>query len=180
MGPDVVQLNAVLIVVGSHLRAEEGDRPLAYRLRSRIEAWRDDHADQLTVPLTPIVCTDLWYLNHEQLQQRPTVCIGGPGVNAYAALSIQQVEGAAEVEELERYDPDDPEALEDTGEQFPGGGGAGEPKVTIMIDPDFTHLRVGIWGTNHELTAKGVELFSERYLDGYLRACVTQVEPRTE
>ncbi|MEM9414535.1 MAG: hypothetical protein AAGA29_03535 [Planctomycetota bacterium] len=176
MGPDVVELNAVLIVVGSHLRAEEGDRPLAYRLRALIEAWREDHAAQLTVPLTPIVCTDLWYLNHEQLQQRPTVCIGGPGVNAYAALSIQQVEGAAEVEELERHDAEGPA---DSGER-PAGQGMGEPKVTIMIDPDFTHLRVGIWGTDHALTAKGVELFSQRYLDGYLRACVTQVEPRTE
>ena len=36
MGPDVVQSNAVLIVVGSHLRAEEGDRPLAYLLKRRI------------------------------------------------------------------------------------------------------------------------------------------------
>ncbi|MFI4859594.1 MAG: hypothetical protein ACIAXF_02815 [Phycisphaerales bacterium JB063] len=176
MGPDVVELNAVLIVVGSHLRAEQGDRPLAYRLRSLIESWREDHADQLTVPLTPIVCTDLWYLNHEQLQRRPTVCIGGPGVNAYAALSMQQVEGAAEPEYQDN---------EDAGDRIhPGASaeeaGAREPRVTIMIDPDFTHLRVGIWGSNHELTAKGVELFSQRYLDGYLRACVTQVEPKTE
>jgi len=185
MGPDVVESNAVLIVVGSHLRAEEGDRPLAYLLRRRIVAWRREHAAQLNVPLTPIVCTDLWYLNHEHLQQRPTVCIGGPGVNAYAALSIQQVEGAAEPElpdleaepEAESSEPDDPHAPGSAGPQLPG---AREPKVTIMIDPDFTHLRVGIWGTDHELTAKGVELFCERYLDGYLRACVNQVEPKTE
>ena len=88
-------------------------------------------------------------------------------------MSIQQVEGVNDAEGLH-----DPEA------ELPGAAPTppippGEPKVTIMIDPDFTHLRVGIWGTNHELTAKGVELFCERYLDGYLRACVTQVEPET-
>jgi hypothetical protein len=49
-----------------------------------------------------------------------------------------------------------------------------------MIDPDFTHLRVGIWGTDTELTEKGIQLFEERYLDDYLRACVTQVEPKTD
>ena len=172
MGPDVVQSNAVLIVVGSHLRAEEGDRPLAYLLKRRIVAWRKQHATQLNVPLTPIVCTDLWYLNHETLQQRPTVCIGGPGVNAYAALSIQQVNAAED-----ELDPMGRAELGETGEPLSDGP---QPKVTIMIDPDFTHLRVGIWGTDHELTAKGVELFCDRYLDGYLRACVNQVEPKTE
>lgn len=173
MGPDVAESNAVLIVVGSHLRAEQGDRPLAYALKRRILGWRRRHADQLSVPLTPIVCTDLWYLNHEHLQRRPTVCIGGPGVNAYAALSIQQVEGASDAEDANQPEPELP------GEAPTPPIPPGEPKVTIMIDPDFTHLRVGIWGTNHELTAKGVELFCERYLDGYLRACVTQVEPET-
>lgn len=158
MGPDVVESNAVMIVVGSHLRAEECDRPLGYMLKRRIEAWRKRHAAVLTVPLTPIVCSDLWYLNHTILQQRPTVCIGGPGVNTYAAISIQQVD-EERPEELSQRD---------------------EPRISLMIDPDFTHLQVGIWGTNHELTAKGVELFCDRYLEGYLRACVTQVEPEIE
>ena len=163
MGPDVDETNAVLIVVGSHLRAEERDRPLAYGLQKRIEHWRDQHADQLDVPLTPLVCTDLWYLNHADLQRRPTICLGGPGVNALAAINANQSDDDyAESGEP----PREPEAL--------------EPRVTIMIDPDFTHLRVGIWETDTELTEKGVQLFSDRYLDAYLRACVTQVEPKTD
>ncbi|MGB0768420.1 MAG: hypothetical protein ACPGYV_12010 [Phycisphaeraceae bacterium] len=161
MGPDVEACNAVLIVVGSHLRAEERDRPLAYGLRSRIEHWREQHADQLDVPLTPLVCTDLWYLNHADLQRRPTICLGGPGVNALQAINANQ-SGDPEQADEERG----PEAL--------------EPRVTIVIDPDFTHLRVGIWGTDTELTGKGVQLFEDRYLDAYLRACVTQVEPKTD
>lgn len=155
MGPDVEVSNAVLIVVGSHLRAEERDRPLAYGLKTRIEHWRETHAQQLGVPLTPIVCSDLWYLSHPELQKRPTVCLGGPAVNSLAALNVNTSE-----------------AEPDPAPQ--------EPKVTIMIDPDFTHLRVGIWGTDTALTEKGIQLFTDRYLDGYLRACVTQVEPKTE
>ncbi len=162
MGPDVDECNAVLIVVGSHLRAEERDRPLAYGLRTRIEHWRDMHAEQLGVPLTPLVCTDLWYLNHQDLQRRPTICLGGPGVNALAAINANQ--------------SDD----EDDDQGGPEGASGGEPRVTIMIDPDFTHLRVGVWGTDTELTEKGLELFCDRYLDAYLRACVTQVEPKTD
>ncbi|MEM9109809.1 MAG: hypothetical protein AAGC72_07280 [Planctomycetota bacterium] len=161
MGPDVDESNAVMIVVGSHLRAEERDRPLAYGLRARIEHWRDMHADQLDVPLTPLVCTDLWYLNHADLQRRPTICLGGPGVNALQAINANQSD-----EEPGEKEERPPEAL--------------EPRVTIMIDPDYTHLRVGIWGTDTELTEKGIQLFEERYLDKYLRACVTQVEPKTD
>lgn len=161
MGPDIEQLNAVMIVVGSHLRAEERDRPLAGGLQARIEHWREMHAEQLDVPLTPLICTDLWYLNHADLQRRPTICLGGPGVNALQAINSNQ----SNEEEVE-HDERPPEAL--------------EPRVTIMIDPDYTHLRVGIWGTDTELTEKGIQLFEERYLDDYLRACVTQVEPKTD
>jgi len=186
MGPDVETTNAVLIVVGSHLRAEEKDRPLAYGLKKRIEHWRDMHAGQLDVPLTPLVCTDLWYLNHAELQRRPTICLGGPGVNALAAINANQ-SGEAEGEpEYGAHGGPPADAPEDAAEggaeatsgQTPGGGG--EPRVTIMIDPDFTHLRVGVWGTNTQLTEKGIELFCDRYLDAYLRACVTQVEPKTD
>ena len=53
-----------------------------------------------------------------------------------------------------------------------------EADVLLQIDPDFTDLQACIWGTDHGLTAHGVELFVERYLDGYLRAVATQIEPR--
>lgn len=165
MGPDVDETNAVLIVVGSHLRAEECDRPLAYGLKTRIEHWRDMHAEQLGVPLTPLVCTDLWYLNHTDLQRRPTICLGGPGVNALQAINANQ------------SDEGEPGGADPDPEVEPSGA---EPRVTIIIDPDFMHLRVGVWGTDTELTEKGLQLFCDRYLDAYLRACVTQVEPKTD
>lgn len=142
----------LLIVVGTHLRAEEADRPLAYRLLRRIERWLDRHADVLEGTIQPIVCSDVWYLNNEDLQQRPTISIGGPGVNALSAFFAQHL-------------PEDADS---------------ERQVLIQIDPDFTDLRVCIWGTDHRLTVKGMELFFRQYLDNYLRAVATQVEPKEE
>lgn len=141
----------VLVVVGSHLRAEEADRPLAYRLIEEIETWKETYEAQLGVEIEPIVCTDLWYLNHDDLRRLPTVCIGGPGVNALSAYLAQH--------------------LSDENK---------EADVLLQIDPDYTDLQACIWGTDHDLTAHGLQLFVDRYLDGYLRAVATQVEPRAE
>ena len=141
----------VMIVVGSHLRAEEADRPLAYRMVEEIEHWKERYEAQLGVEIEPIVCTDLWYLNHEDLLALPTICIGGPGVNALSAYLAQHLS-------------------EDNK----------EADVLLQIDPDFTDLQACIWGTDHELTAHGQQLFIDRYLDAYLRAVATQVEPRSE
>jgi len=139
----------VLIVVGAHLRAEIGDRPLAYRLQQEIDDWQARHEELLSTPVEPTVCTDVWYLNHQELQELPTLSVGGPGVNALTAYFAQQLD-------------------EDTGKQ---------QSVVIQVDPDFTDLRACIWGTDHELTVKGVDLFVRQYLEGFLKAVVTQVEP---
>lgn len=141
----------VMVVVGSHLRAEDADRPLAYRLIEEIETWKETYEAQLGVEIEPLVCTDLWYLNHDELRRLPTVCIGGPGVNALSAYLAQH--------------------LSDDNKQA---------DVLLQIDPDYTDLQACIWGTDHELTAHGLQLFIDRYLDGYLRAVATQVEPRAE
>ncbi|QDU71792.1 hypothetical protein [Mucisphaera calidilacus] len=141
----------VLIVVGAHLRAEEGDRPLAYQLMSEVERWVESHSDRLETPLRPMVCTDALYLNDEVLHERATISVGGPGVNALSAYFAQQMEGEAALR------PD---------------------QVIIQMDPDFADLRVAIWGVNHATTEQGVDLFIETYLDGFLRAVATQVEPR--
>jgi hypothetical protein len=37
-----------------------------------------------------------------------------------------------------------------------------------------------VWGRNHELTVRALEQFDARYLDPYLRAVATQVEPQAE
>lgn len=142
----------ILIVVGAHLRAEQADRPLAYHLERRIKLWIRKHADVLNVPLRPLICSDIWYLNHEVLQQRPTIALGGPGVNGLSAYFAQQ---------LPQVDPT-------------------QQQIVIQIDPEFTDLRVCLWGTDHALTKRGINLFVDRYLEGFLTAAATQVEPREE
>mgnify|MGYP001201357597 CR=1 FL=1 len=142
----------LLIVVGSHLRAEVADRPLAYRLRERMMAWLEKFAFQLDPPVLPVVCSDIWYVNQESLHARPTVCIGGPGVNALSAYF---------------------------NDKLPLGVVRNE-KMVIQLDPEFVDLRVSIWGMNHEQTVDAVECFCREYLDPYMKAVATQVEPREE
>ncbi|WP_428386349.1 hypothetical protein [Mucisphaera sp.] len=141
----------VLIVVGAHLRAEEADRTLAYQLMSAVETWVEEHQEYLEEDLRAMVCTDALYLNDESLHHRATISVGGPGVNALSAYFAQQMEGDSDLR------PD---------------------QVIIQMDPDFADLRVAIWGVNHETTDQGVGLFIRDYLDGFLRAVATQVEPR--
>lgn len=150
--PEIDHSSTLLIVVGAHLRAEMADRPLAYELRDRIDVWQQTHRDKMNVTLQVIVCSDIWYLNNEKLQTCPTISLGGPGVNALSAYFAQNLNQDADQEQ----------------------------QVLIQIDPEFTDLRVCVWGTNHELTVKGVDLFTSQYLDGYLRAVVTQVEPQAD
>ncbi len=147
--PGLDPSHLVLIVVGAHLRAEQGDRPLAYKLRDQVEAWVSKHSDALATPIQPVVCTDIWYLNHGSLHGRPTVSIGGPGVNALSSHFAQSITGQTDDDQ----------------------------QVVIQIDPEFTDLRVSIWGTDHDLTAKGLDLFFKDYLESFLKAVATQVEP---
>lgn len=141
--------DAVLIVVGSHLRAETADRPLAYALVEEIRQWVQRHEKGLQAAIEPIVCSDIWYVNQQRLQSRPTVSLGGPGVNALTAYFAQKL---------------DPSVL-------------ANEKMIIQLDPEFVDLRVCIWGMNHKWTEKALRLFSEHYLDTFLRAVATQVEP---
>lgn len=142
----------LLIVVGSHLRAEVADRPLAYRLRERIGAWLEKFAAEVDPPVLPVVCGDIWYVNQEALQHRPTISLGGPGVNALSAYF---------------------------NDKLPSGVVRDEQMV-IQLDPEFVDLRVAIWGMNHQQTVDALELFVRDYMDGYLRAVATQVEPKEE
>ena len=144
----------LLLVTGSHLRAEAADRPLAYHLQAKIEDWLVKHDPYLNVHIDPIVCSDIWFLNNQELQRRPVICIGGPGVNALSAY-------------FAKFIPEDEEIMN-------------EPRVLIQIDPEFTDLHACIWGTNHELTRKGLELFTDQYLDEYMKAVANQVEPDVE
>lgn len=134
------------IVVGSHLSAEAADRALAYSLLEKIRHWLQSHRID---HLQPLVLTDVWYLNHAALQQRPTISIGGPGVNALSAYFHEKLPTALQVEE----------------------------QLLIQFDVEMTDLRASIWGMDRSLTAAALELFAKKYLDEFLRAVVTQVEP---
>jgi hypothetical protein len=150
-GPGIDPSNLLLIVVGAHLRAEVADRPLAYRLQAAVHRWVTGHASELGADaFLPVVCSDIWYVNHPSLQRRPTISVGGPGVNALSAYFTDKL-NAASVEE-NRY--------------------------LIQLDPEFVDLRASIWGMNHELTVQALDTFLQRYLDGFLRAVGTQVEPK--
>ncbi len=137
-GPDTDTL--LLVVVGAHLRAELTDRPLAYMLVERIEAWQRRHveADQLA----PLVCSDMWYLNAAELLSRPTICLGRPGVNAASAFFANRLPTAFVLEET----------------------------FQVQLDLEFITMQACVWGVNAAATASGVELFEDRYLDSFLRA----------
>ena len=144
--------NLLVIVVGAHLRAEVADRPIAYRLVEEVRRWQANQGERLTVRLSPVVCSDVWYMNQEPLQRRPTISVGGPGVNALSAYYAQKLNPA-----LVR-----------------------ENQMIIQLDPEFVDLRVCVWGMNHEMTVGAVNYFAQHYLDSYLRAVATQVEPQVD
>ena len=90
--PDIDTDRLICIVVGVQLRAELGDRPLAYRieqeLRQRLEAALGKPAEGEPPRLAPVVLSDVYYLNNDELQARPAISVGGPGMNALSAMLV--------------------------------------------------------------------------------------------
>lgn len=132
-------------MTGAHLRAEVGDRPLAYMLREEIERrlanrFGDD------APLDPVVCSDVWRLNDESISTRPTISIGGPGVNALSAFLGDKLASVFVVED----------------------------QLLIQADLEWNDLSVCVWGMDHERTIAAVQSFVDRYLDAFLDASIAQ------
>jgi len=148
----------VLVVVGAHLRAELGDRPLAYRLADRLsnalaehngqaappDPGDDSDADESPAGLIALPCTDIWYLNNEPLQRRPAVSIGGPGVNALSAYLYERLPTALSIDD----------------------------ELVIQLDPAFDQTRAALWGIDSERTSAAVARFEERYLEDFVAAVV--------
>lgn len=132
----------LLIVVGAHLLAEVSDRPLAYRLRESVLHWLDEHAEEDLPAIDPIVCTDVWYLNNDELLREPAIALGRPGVNAASAMLSNRLPTAF--------------LIDDT--------------LQVQLDQEFIDQRACLWGADVQSTASAVDLFVERYLDAYLRA----------
>jgi hypothetical protein len=84
----------ILIVVGTSLRAEEADRPLAYYLKQQIE----ERAGEAT-PARACVVADLRWLHDESFQSLPTISLGGPGVNVLAHRWVEDLPVAMAVDE---------------------------------------------------------------------------------
>jgi hypothetical protein len=76
----------ILIVVGTTLRAEDKDRPLAYRLADEIDNRLNDGS-----PSRPLVVSDVLYLNHSALADCPTISLGGPGVNRLTSMLSREL-----------------------------------------------------------------------------------------
>ncbi len=130
----------LVVVVGAHLQAELADRPLGYRLRDSILRWQAGHPEAR--PLQPILCTDLWYLNAEDLMLRPTISVGAPELNAVSAFFANRLPTALVIDD----------------------------SLQVQLDPEFVTLRACVWGVNAEATATSVDLFKKRYLDSFLRS----------
>ena len=129
--------NAVLIVVGAHLEAERDDRPIAYALRERVRARLPKGQDAT-------VCTDVWYLNNEELRARPTIPIGPPRVNALAAYLADRLPSV--------YVVDD--------------------RCIVQADFENDEPAASCWGVNPRQTIAAiaaVEAFASRFLDEFMR-----------
>lgn len=135
----------ILIITGAHLRAEVTDRPIAYGLRKRMTDWLEARG-QPESPDQPrvLVCSDVWYLNNDPLRSRPTVSIGGPGVNALSAYLADKLPSAFAVEDV----------------------------LLVQADPEFTDVLACCWGRDQQATAAAVEAFCDRYLDAFMGAAV--------
>jgi hypothetical protein len=143
--PDHTSPNRVLVVTGAHLRAEAADRPLAYRLKARMQEWWEATGKAESLPRPEvIVCSDVWYLNNDDLRTLPAVSIGGPGVNALSAFLTDKLPGVFTVANV----------------------------LTVQMDIDLVEPVVNIWGMDHQTTAGALDAFIERYLDLFMRrAC---------
>lgn len=128
------------MVVGAHLRAEVAHRPLGYGLCEAIGRWQGGSPD--AEPLSPILCTDLWYLNDQALMLQPTIAIGGPELNAVTAYLANRLPTALVI----------------------------EGSLQVQLDPELVTLQACVWGADDQATAQGVALFTERYLEAFLSA----------
>ena len=132
--------STLVLVTGASLESELTDRALAYQLRSRILAWQD-HETACTEPLLPVVFSDLWYLNNDELRLRPTITVGRPETNAAAAFFATKIPTAMVVDD----------------------------RLRIHLDPELVDDKACLWGVDAAATRAAMDLFVQRYLDGFLR-----------
>lgn len=127
----------VVIVTGSDIRAEERDRPTAYRLKQEIDQRSDGQPFRRAV-----VVGDTWYLENRIFHLNPSIAVGGPGVNGFAAELSQSV------------------PLVWTQDQ----------RAYVQADLESDPKRALLWGMDAEATMVAVQAFvSQGFLDDLLR-----------
>jgi hypothetical protein len=135
------------LVVGAHPRAELTDRPIAYRLRERMNLWLGANAEGLARGFMPLVVTDVWYLNDAGLRERPSVSIGGPNVNAFTAYLADKLPSAFAIDDV----------------------------LMVQMDLQMSDVLASCWGVGSADTLRAVDAFCERYLDQFMEAAVMEV-----
>src|SRR4051812_22807832 len=156
--PQVETGRLIWIVTGVQLNAELGDRPLAYRLekevRKALRAGPGSKPKGSPPPRwSPVVVSDVFYLNSDDAQGRPAISVGGPGMNALSAALANELPTVAAVEN----------------------------ELVVQMDLEFGDLRCAVWGMNHLDTVRAVELFVGRgYLHAFVRGVVTRLTGEEE
>ena len=152
--PDVDIDRLIWIVTGVQLNAELGDRPLAYRVEQELKVRLADQLPRTPTgelpALVPAVISDVYYLNSEDddVQSRPVISIGGPGVNALSAAWTKELQTIV--------------AIENT--------------LVVQMDLEMSDPRCAVWGMNHLDTVRAVDLFISKYLDVFVKGIVGAVE----
>lgn len=140
--PEAVETSELLlIVVGAHLGAERHDRPTADSLRSFLAEALADLED---TPLRPLVCTDIWYLNNDELRRRPTISVGGPDVNALTANWASKLPSALAV----------------------------DGRYMVQLDLEGIEPIAACWGATHAETRNAVDAFVSRFARPFLEGAV--------
>lgn len=136
----------ILIVTGSHLKAEIADRPIAYRLCERMSRWLGERFEPSEARPSVVVCGDLWYLNQSELRRRPTVSVGGPSVNALSAYLGARLPSALAVEGV----------------------------MMVQADLEFVDVVACCWGVDASATLLAVDAFCDKYLEQFMRAAILE------
>jgi hypothetical protein len=157
--PDVEIDRLIAIVTGIQLRAELGDRPLAYHVEREVRAFLDTHLPERQpgeLPqLAAVVVSDVFYLNSEALQTRPTIAIGGPGMNALTATLVEELPTALAIDETLVI------------------------QMNLDAGAEDAH-RCAVWGMNHLDTVRAVETFiAKGYLATFLNGVMAREQGET-
>jgi hypothetical protein len=155
-----VQIDRLIaIVTGIQLRAELGDRPLAYHVEREVREFLDAHLPERQpgeLPqLAPVVVSDVFYLNNDALQSRPTIAIGGPGMNALTATLVEELPTALAIDETLVI------------------------QMNLDAGAEDAH-RCAVWGMTHLDTVRAVETFiAKGYLATFLNGVMAREQGET-